>query len=152
MFCGIGKELAVCHAPPLKSVDVQCSVALLFIYSHVIRHNASLTLFFASCFVNVNFPPPPLQKVCRVLHRGAPEDGQRHVQRLQRRPHPQHHPAAPRAEAVLQVGGGGGSIKSIKFRVVLDMRLFAVLFYRMQNAIKHLHANFFPATHLSGRR
>ena len=41
----IGKELAVCHAPSLKSVDVQCSIALLFIYSYVIQHNASSIIF-----------------------------------------------------------------------------------------------------------
>ena len=28
----IGKELAVCHAPPLKCVDAQCSIAMLFIF------------------------------------------------------------------------------------------------------------------------
>ena len=34
----IGKELAISHAPPEWSVDVQCSIALLFIYSHLFRH------------------------------------------------------------------------------------------------------------------
>ena len=37
------------------SVNVQCSIVLLviYIYSHVIRHNASNIIFFASGFVNV---------------------------------------------------------------------------------------------------
>ena len=39
----IGKELAVSHAPPFVSVDVQGSIAILYKYIVIIWHNASTT-------------------------------------------------------------------------------------------------------------